>query len=283
MGFNEFASKFRMVEDFLRTDQGDLSFLGIILAMVVLIIGVRVLVKIFDKVVKKAIIEREENKHTSNYRVITLTKLASSLVTYGLYAFGALIFLNLLNVNTSTILATAGVGTLALAMGAQTLVKDFIQGFFILFEDQYSVGEFIECAGVKGYVIEVGVRVTKIRSLDGILHIVPNSEIRIVTNSSRGLVRSKVFIYIDEKEDPNLVLKVLSRAMEELRDPNHPGNGPEIWGVTKNMARGYEITIVGYASFGKHYDFEYEIRQASIEAMRKEGISQPRVRIDKGE
>jgi small conductance mechanosensitive channel len=86
-----------------------------------------------------------------------------------------------LNVNTGSILAGVGVVGLAVGIGAQGLVKDVVNGFFILFEDQFAVGDYVNIAGVTGTVEDMGLRVTKIREATGDLHIISNGEITQVT------------------------------------------------------------------------------------------------------
>lgn len=270
------------IRDLLWTEKGRLTFFGMIFFAVIILVVIHIIIFIFDRTIEKAIVSKEKNKSRSRGRLLTLSKLSTSLLRYLLYIFGAFVYLDLLKINTRAFLATAGVGSLAIAMGSQTLVKDFIQGCFILFEDQYSVGDLIECAGKEGYVQEVGVRVTKLRHFDGSLYIIPNSEIRVVTNKSRGQMRAKVVVTIDQGEEPTRVLDIFEKAMDPLRDKDKPGNGPNIWGVTNNLERGYEITIVGYAPPGEHYDLEFEVRKAIIEAMKRENIAQPKWILTEG-
>lgn len=274
--------KINDIKDLIWNDIGNLTILGGIVSAIVIFILVQILVRVIDRAIDRVIVKREKKKLNYNPRVVTLSKLLSSVSKYSLYILGVLVFLDTIDVNTRAFIATAGIGSLAIAMGAQTLVKDIIQGMFILFEDQYSVGDKIECGGQMGFVEEVGVRVTKLRDPDGSIHIIPNSEIRVVTNMSRGRRRALVVLDLDQTEDPRQVLDVFEKAMEPLRDEDNPGEGPTIWGVTGNLERGYQISIAGYAAPGKEFDLEYEIRQAAVEAMKREGIAQPRWRLEGG-
>lgn len=273
---------FENIINLLWMDSGKLTLVGAFVSGLLIFISIHILSLLIDRLIDKTIVRRERMKNKSNARLLTLSKLASSMARYSLYILGLFIFLDLLQVNTRAFIATAGVGSLAIAMGAQTLVKDLIQGVFILFEDQFSVGDLVEAGGKKGYVQEVGVRVTKLRDFDGSLHIIPNSEIRIVTNQSRGRMRAKVVIYIDQGEDPQRVLDLFDQAMKPLRKKARPGDGPKIWGVTDNLERGYQITIVGYAAPGEHYDLEFDVRKTIVEVMKKENIAQPKWRLEEG-
>lgn len=105
---------------------------------------------------------------------------------------------------------------LAVGFGAQSLVKDILTGFFILFEDQFSVGDYIQTAGVSGVVEEVGLRVTKLRDFSGELHIIPNGTVDKVTNHNRGNMRAMVDISVAYEEDPDMVRRVLDEVAAEM-------------------------------------------------------------------
>jgi len=113
-------------------------------------------------------------------RVNTMRGLIKSLLRYTLYFVGAIMILSELNVNTSSILAGAGIIGLAVGFGAQNLVRDVVTGFFILFEDQFAVGDQVSIADVTGTVEDMGLRITKIRDAAGDLHIICNGEIKQV-------------------------------------------------------------------------------------------------------
>ncbi len=122
------------------------------------------------------------------------------------------------NISTTSLLATAGIGGLAIGFGAQSLVKDIITGFFILLEDQYSVGgDYIQTGSYDGVVEELGLRVTKLRAFSGELHIIPNSNIQIVTNKTRGAMRALVKVSIAYEEDIDKAIKVLQQTCDEIK------------------------------------------------------------------
>jgi small conductance mechanosensitive channel len=107
---------------------------------------------------------------------------------------------------------------LAVGFGAQTLVKDMISGFFILLEDQYSLGDAIETAGVSGVVEKVNLRTTILRDIHGTVHIVPNGDIRVVSNKTKEWSRAVLEIGVGYGEDPDRVIKVLEGIGVEMRD-----------------------------------------------------------------
>ncbi len=106
----------------------------------------------------------------SERREATLLKLLQNVLTYFIYSMAILMILSTLTINVSAVLAGAGIVGLAVGFGAQSLVKDVITGFFIIFEDQFSVGDVIRVGQFEGTVEEIGLRTTKIKSWTGELH-----------------------------------------------------------------------------------------------------------------
>ncbi|HVF15194.1 MAG TPA: mechanosensitive ion channel domain-containing protein, partial [Acidimicrobiales bacterium] len=126
-----------------------------------------------------------EKSPRAEQRATTLGGVAASTLRVGIWTVAILLVAGEIGLNLGPLLAGAGIVGLALAFGAQTLVKDFVSGFFILAEDQYGVGDVITVGVVNGTVEEVNLRVTSIRANDGTLWFVPNGEIRMVGNSAK--------------------------------------------------------------------------------------------------
>src|SRR3954467_8290144 len=120
----------------------------------------------------------------SDQRMATIADALASLVRVIVWVVAALLILAKVNVNLAPLLAGAGIAGIALGFGAQSLVKDYISGLFILVEDQYGVGDVIEINATSGTVEEVNLRVTRLRAVDGKVWFVPNGEIRQVGNGS---------------------------------------------------------------------------------------------------
>jgi len=134
-----------------------------------------------------------------------------------IFSFVALLMiLGELGIQLGPLLATAGIGALAIGFGAQSLVKDVINGFFIILENQYRIGDAIDVAGVSGLVESLTLRRTVLRDLEGRVHIVPNGEIKIVSNLSKEWARSVLDIGISYREDLDRVIDVLSRIGKEM-------------------------------------------------------------------
>lgn len=146
-------------------------------------------------------------------------------------------------INVGPLLASAGIAGLAIGFGAQTLVKDVINGFFILAENQFEVGDTIRTAGVQGTVEEITMRRTVLRDSDGTVHIVPNSNMQIVSNTTRDWTQVTLHVAVDYSEDSDRVQQVLQEVAQEfynspefhdqiVAEPEVPGieriAGPEV-------------------------------------------------------
>ena len=155
-------------------------------------------------------IERQKRAHTLSSIVYAV---GFSLVL----VVGILLVLRELGLDMAPFLATAGIGGLAVGFGAQSLVKDFISGFFVLLEDQVRVGDVVNIAGKGGYVESVGLRIIKLRDFDGSLHIVPNGSISTVTNMTKDFSYYLMTVPVAYKEDVDEVMEALREVGKELR------------------------------------------------------------------
>ena len=183
-------------------------------------------------------------------------------------------------INTASILATAGIGGIAIGFGAQSLVKDMITGFFILLEDQYALGDYVKIGDCEGIVEELGVRVTKLRDFSGELHIIPNGNIQVVTNRTRGAMRALVEVEIAYEEDINRAIKALEKMCNDIKSTNDSIiEGPNIIGVTDLAEYGVKLRIVAKAKAMDQWSVEREIRKKAKETLDKENIEIPYPRI----
>lgn len=155
-----------------------LKIIGIILiAYIVVFIGKRLIANFFYLSMRTPL-------NHSDRRRKTILKLLQSVLSYIVYFSAILAVLSVLNINIAGLLAGAGIAGLAIGFGAQSLVKDVISGFFIIFEDQFGVGDQIKLNSAEGTVVEIGLRTTKIRGSSGEQHIIPNGSIGAVINYS---------------------------------------------------------------------------------------------------
>lgn len=207
----------------------------------------------------------------------TLTGLTKSLVKYTIYIIMFISVLNVLNIPTQSILAAAGLGGLAIGFGAQSLVKDVISGFFILFEDQYSVGDYVSIDAATGTVEDMGLRITKVRAFNGDLHIIPNGDIKTVVNHSRGNSLAIIDISITYEADIDKVVEVLQNIGNEYYKNNRDTvvEQPEVLGITKFGDSDVSLRMIARTVPLKHWSVEREIRKDIKEAFEEGGIEIP--------
>lgn len=261
---------------------GSWQRLAVVLAI---IIGIFIILRIIDSFINGQL-NSEKIKDKSSYnRIVTVTNLIKRIIKVVLIFIGVTIIMSVFNISIAPILATLGVFSLAIGVGAQSLVKDLINGFFIIFEDQYSVGDLVEIEDLEGIVEDVGLRVTKIRDFDKILHIIPNSNISIVSNKERANVRTRIDFYVDNSADPSFVEEKINLAVEKYKTHKDMVVGPNLWGVTENAKDAYKMSLVYYTKQGQQYDLEYAIRAEVLKTMQRENIKMPIIRNElvKGE
>lgn len=169
-----------------------------------------------------------------------LRTLSSVIYSVGLFIIvfvAALQILPLLGINMGPLLASAGIAGVAVGFGAQTLVHDFINGFFILVENQYDIGDVIKIAGVQGSVETMTLRRTVLRDADGTVHNVPSSQITVVSNMTRDWTQLALHISVAYNTDSDLVIKVLNEVGTEMAsDPGFSDKivaRPQVPGIEK--------------------------------------------------
>ena len=157
----------------------------------------------------------------STLRAQQIRTLAGVIYSVGVFIIiflAALQVLPLLGINMGPLLASAGIAGIAVGFGAQTLVHDFINGFFILVENQYDIGDTIKIAGVQGAVETMTLRRTVLRDADGTVHNVPSSQITVVSNLTRDWTQLALHISVAYDTDSNKVIRVLREVGDEIAD-----------------------------------------------------------------
>lgn len=249
-----------------------------LLVVALVVIGTFVILKIIDSFIGRQLNSDKIKEKGSYKRIVTVTNLIRRIIKVILIFIGVTIVMSVFNISIAPIIATLGVFSLAIGVGAQSLVKDFINGFFIIFEDQYSVGDLVQIGDIEGVVEDLGLRVTKIRDFDKILHVIPNSNISIIANKERANIRTKIEFYLDNSCDPDFVEEKIKAAIEKYRDHEDMVIGPNLWGVTENGRDAYKMALVYYTRQGRQYDLEFALRSEILKTMQRENIKSPMVR-----
>ena len=212
-------------------------------------------------------------------RAQQLRTLASVLNSVGLAVIvfiAAMEILPLLGVNMGPLLASAGVAGLAIGFGAQTLVHDVINGFFILMENQYDVGDVVRIGGVAGTVESMTLRRTTLRDDTGAIHIVPNSEIKIVSNLTRDWAQFALHISVDYRENSDRILELLKQVGADLRnDPQFAEAlvaDPQVPGIERVAGGEVEYLMLIKTRPGQQWAVSRELRRRIKECFQKNNV-----------
>lgn len=217
-------------------------------------------------------VEREQ-------RIKTFVSVVKGALDVGVLFIAALFLLNWFDVDLAPVLASAGIVSVIAGFAAQSLIKDFLAGFFILIEDQFAVGDVVEINGFCGTVEEMNLRTTLLRDMDGAVYIVPNGQIGIVTNYTRGWSRLDFKIAVDYAEDADKVIAVLKDecarfAADGEWAPRLDGS-PNVLGVDALDAAAFTIRLLIKTKPGEQWAVAREFRRRVKARFDAEGIKMP--------
>ena len=264
-----------MIDSYLKNNEGDINIFGKLIIVALIFLLIKIISSIINRIIDRTLRLESKNPKINNNRTTTIISTLKKVIKYIFMFIGIIMSLELFEINTASILATAGIGGLAIGFGAQSLVKDIITGFFILIEDQYSVGDYVQISEMYGIVEELGLRVTKLRAFSGDLHIIPNGSINIVTNSSRGEMRALVVVSISNEEDVERAISVLTDSLELFKGDENIVDGPKVLGISNIGEYNIDINIWAKTKSMEQWGVERQIRKTAIEALQKANIKRP--------
>jgi len=210
-------------------------------------------------------------------RITTIGGVVASLVRIAVWVLAAIYVFDLLGFNLGPLLAGASIIGIALGFGAQTLVRDFLSGFFILVEDQYGVGDVVTVTEkVSGTIEEVNLRVTRLRGVDGTVWYVPNGEIRTVGNAAKDWARALVDIVLPYASDSATALGAIAEEAQAFaEDPAWTDivlEPPEVWGVETVAADGVTVRVAAKTVPTRNHAVARALRGRIAERLRRDGI-----------
>lgn len=213
-------------------------------------------------------------------RTATLTRIIRNITAIGIGIIALFIILQQLGINIGAALAALGVVGIAVGFGAQYLIRDLIAGFFVLLENQYNVGDVIKTGDIAGGVEEISLRRTVLRDLDGARHIIPNGEIKTVSNLTQEWSRAHLNISVAYKENLDRVMELMRNTWEEMyTDPTWAPfmkvKTPWLLRVDAFGDSGIVIKMVGETEPIKQWDVMGEFRRRIKKVFDKEGIEIP--------
>ncbi len=217
------------------------------------------LVSHFGRKIIKRYLDKHNDKLVLSKRSQTISALVNSLFRYTMVFFYVYSILTILGIPVGTLIASAGIFSLAIGLGAQGFMSDLVNGFFILSEGQYDVGDNVEIGTETGTVTQLGLRTTQIVTTDGTLIFIPNRQISIVRNLTHGGIGLNLDMNLDADTDLKLLSSLLDQADEKLTDLHDKlVSGPTQIGVVGQQGQ----TITYRVHFQVKPGFEGKIRQA---------------------
>ncbi|WP_040684709.1 mechanosensitive ion channel family protein [Nocardiopsis halotolerans] len=228
-----------------------------------------------------AVLQRGDTraKERREQRAKTLETVLNSIVTVVITITALAMILGEVGIALGPLLASAGVVGLAIGFGAQSLVADYMAGLLIMMEDQYGVGDIVDLGEAIGTVEHVGLRITKIRDLDGGLWYIRNGEIMRVKNDSQDWARAILDVSVDHGSNLDTVYEVLERTGAELRqDPEHGKfliEDPEVWGVQALEADSVTVRMVVRTVPLQQWGITRQLRRRVKDAFDDAGIRIP--------
>nr|WP_034681325.1 mechanosensitive ion channel family protein [Caldalkalibacillus mannanilyticus] len=256
--------------------------IGVVSVKIIAIyIVARVIVSVTRKAVEKVFQERMTGPVSlTEKRSKTLTSLVNNIIKNVVYFIAILLILGELNFQLAPLLAGAGVLGLAIGFGAQNLVRDVITGFFIIYEDQFAVGDFIGTGKYQGTVQEIGLRITKIKEWTGQVHMLPNGSITEVTNFSKENSMMVLDIGIAYEQKISHAEQVLEEILAEIYEQEENMVAPPtIIGVQDLAASEVILRVAAECKPMTHWAIARNLRKKIKDRFDEKGIEIPYPRL----
>lgn len=216
-------------------------------------------------------------------RIQTLDSITKAIISVGVIVVAVIMVLSELGINTAPLIASAGVLGIALGFGAQSLVKDFSSGLFIIADNQYRVGDVVKVNNVAGVVEAIALRTTVIRAFDGTQYHVPNGSIGVTANMTMGYGGFDENIVFSQDADIAKVTLVINRVGQEMADDPSIAKdikeAPQVMWVVGFDANGITVKVVGKTTPGESWRLRGEFYRRLIIALRKSKLEIPYTQV----
>ena len=250
--------------------------LKIILVIIIMYFSIRIGKHLIKKFVQKQV-ESNAMLSLDSQRAKTLGEVLKSVLKYSVYFMGITTIISIVFGGAS--FTFASIGGIAVGLGAQSLIKDLINGFFILFENQFGVGDHVTLGSFTGIVKSIGIRTTVINDFSGDVHSIPNGSISGVTNHSRNNIKFTVDVNIAYEEDVEEVIHIIEATCEEFKNENEEcmDEPIEVSGIAALELSNITIRVVGKAKPLNQKKMEMKLRRSIKLALDKNkiGMSNP--------
>ena len=246
-----------------------------LLAALAIFIGV-IIVRVGRRMIASIVKMRGQRGAKTVHQVSTIKSLVTSIFNYIMYFIIITITLSIFGINVSSLLAVAGVGGIAISFGAQTLIKDIISGMFLWTEGNMTVGDIVSINNLSGTVETIAIRTNTIRNYNGNLYVIPNGDIRTLTNMSRGFKRAIVDVRCPYEENQERIVEILKDEMEIAgREIAGLVGAPEVMSILSFEVDCVVVRIAAQCPVGENWRIERDLRSRIKARFEKEGIQMP--------
>ena len=247
----------------------------LLMAGLTIFIGV-ILIRIGRRMISSIVRMRGQKGMKTVQQLNTVKSLVTSIFNYIMYFIIVTIALSIFGVNVSSLLAVAGVSGIAIAFGAQTLIKDIISGMFIWMEGSIAVGDVVSINSLSGTVENITIRTTVVRDYNGNIYVIPNGDIRTLTNMSRGFKRAIVDIRCPYEADQAHIVDILNDEMEKAgREIDGLMETPVVMSILSFDTDAVMVRIAAQCPVGENWRIERDLRSRVKARFDKEGIEMP--------
>lgn len=253
---------------------------GKVIEIVLFILLFWIIDRLGKRLIHHIFISNARTSDTANNRISTIYTLTLNIYHYIIMFFGIYAVLSVLGVPVGTLIASAGIFSVALGLGAQGFVSDIVTGFFILLEDQIDVGDYVKIESIEGTVSAIGLRTTQVTSPDGTLNFIPNRRILIISNQSRNDMRVLIDLPILTATPVNQLTSVIDTTNAKLvkQYPDIIGE-PDIQGVTTQADGTLVFRVQFYVKNGMQFAIQRDFLAAYLDAAKAAGITLPSPRV----
>ena len=263
----------KTIKAHLINEAGDYNTLGKIAIVALYFLLAFIAIKIISLIINKLAKKKYDKLRTiDEKRLKTVLSVLKSFATVIIIFTWFLSALRIFGVNTSAIITTAGIGGIAISFGAKSLIEDIISGIFLMLEDSFVIGDDITVAGKTGNVEKLGLRTTTIRDYSGELHVIPNGEIRVVTNRNKNIQRALINVPIAYDSNPQAAVDILTEKLKVVNSDHAVIENVAVWGITDFSKDGAVITCVARTVPGEQWRIERLMRKVAIEELARSNI-----------
>lgn len=247
-----------------------------VILVILLLIFLLIVKKMLFAIVNKSFENYQKKDNYSENRVKTLQTISDNAIQYSLFFVGVYSVLTIIGVPVASLVAGAGIAGVAIGLGAQGFINDIITGFFLIYERQLDVGDHVIIDSIEGTVDDIGLRTTKVKSFNGTMNYIPNREILVVSNLSRGNQQIFVDIRVHPDDDIDKIISIMEKVNEENIDNLEDiRSKPQIIGLTDLGNGNFAIRASVYVISGAQVKVKSKMTTAYVEALTNNGISLP--------